>query len=214
MDVGRLMTKDVISVTPDTPLREVADILASNGISGVPVVADTEVLGVVSEADIIAKEQGAPLLQKSGFARVFGSRNPQFEARLAARTAGDAMTTPAVTIERFRSIAGAAQLMSEHGVNRLPVLQNGELVGIVTRADLVRAFARPDREIATDIREEVVKRAFWQPTESVTVAVDDGEVVLRGTVESKSVAEALPAAVTRVAGVVGVHSELEWPPDR
>src|SRR4051812_27918170 len=102
MDVGQLMTKDVISVAPDTPLRGVASILAANGISGVPVVATGQLLGVVSEADIIARERGAPLLRKSGFARLFGSRRSRPGARFAARPAADAMTSPPVTIEQFR----------------------------------------------------------------------------------------------------------------
>jgi CBS domain-containing protein len=206
MKVGQLMTKDVITVAPDTPLRKVAELLATKGISGVPVVAGDELLGVVSEADIVTKEQGAPLLPKRRFRHRGGTND-----RLAARTAADAMTSPAVTIEDYRSISGAAQLMGEHGVNRLPVVHNGRLVGILTRADLVRAFARPDTEIAAEIRDDVVERAFWQANDRIRITVADGEVVLRGVVDSKTTAEGIPPAVTRVPGVVSVRSELEWP---
>jgi CBS domain-containing protein len=128
--------------------------------------------------------------------------------RLDARTAGEAMTSPAITVEEWYSPATAASLMIEHGVHRLPVLKRGLLVGIISRADLVRAFARPDSDIARDIREDVVLRAFWLPPEQVSIQVFEGEVTLRGELDSKLAVELLPEAVSRVPGVVSVRSKL------
>jgi CBS domain-containing protein len=98
--------------------------------------------------------------------------------------------------------------MLDHRVHRLPVLKEGKLVGIVTRADLVGAFARSDDEIALDIREDVMLRSFWITPGDVDVVVRQGEVVLTGTVESELLAQLLPEAVQRVPGVVRVQSKL------
>jgi CBS domain-containing protein len=118
------------------------------------------------------------------------------------------MTSPAITIESWRTVAEAAALMLKRGVDRLPVLQDGKLVGIITRADLVGAFARSDAEIEHDIREEVVLRSFWIPDDDLEIRVRQGEVTLTGTVESKLIAELLPDAIRRVPGVVDVRSKL------
>src|SRR5215208_4850606 len=142
MNVSQIMSSEVTAVAPDTPLKEVASLLVERAISGVPVMDGDELLGVVSETDIVAKERGpvppASLIEK--LIRGSGDTN----LKLEARTAGDAMTSPAVTIDAWRSVAAAASLMGEHGVNRLPVLEDGHLVGIVTRNDIVRAFTRGD----------------------------------------------------------------------
>jgi CBS domain-containing protein len=152
MDVQDVMTRSVCVVAPETSLRDVAALLVEHGISGMPVCdAEGAVVGVVSETDILYKERGAQdgdgLLAR--FGRVSASRDA---AKATARTAGEAMTSPPITITAYRPIAAAARLMLEHGVNRLPVVKNDRLVGIVTRADLVRAFDRTDAEIENEIR--------------------------------------------------------------
>jgi CBS domain-containing protein len=130
------------------------------------------------------------------------------QAKFEARTAGEAMTSPAKTIPDYASVATAAARMSEESVNRLPVVKDGKLVGILTRADVVRAFTRRDDEIAEEIREDVIGRGFWEPPEAVTVVVDNGDVVLSGNVQSHAVATGIPRAVLRVPGVVSVESKL------
>jgi predicted transcriptional regulator len=132
--------------------------------------------------------------------------------KLAARTVGEAMTAPAVTIGAKRSLAEAATTMINEAVNRLPVVEEERrLIGIVTRADLVRAFVRSDEEIAKEIREDVLRRALWIEPDSVRVVVEDGEVRLSGEVETKADAELIPSFVQRVPGVVSVLSKLRWP---
>jgi CBS domain-containing protein len=202
MTVEELMTRDVLTVPPETPLKELARLLRDRRISGVPVIANGELLGVVSETDIVAKEQGRvanrPLRRKR-------------DDKHAATTAGEAMTSPPVTVPTWRSAAGAAAIMLEHGVNRLPAVDgDGRVVGIVSRADLVRAFARSDSEIAREIRDDVLVRSFWLDTSAMTLSVQDGEVTLEGEVDSEAVAETLPSVVERVPGVVSVDASLTW----
>jgi len=210
MKVEDVMTRDVKTVTPETSLREVARILAEHRVSGIPVVEDGRVVGVVSEADILVKERG----EKPGRGGLLGlllNDGAQLEAKLQARTAGEAMTSPAVTIGPRRRVAEAAAKMIEEQVNRLPVVDDdGNLVGIVTRADLVRAFVRSDEEIAREIREDVIFRTLWIPPEQVEVEVEKGAVTLRGHVENRSDAELLPSFVQRVPGVVSVDTQLTW----
>ncbi len=210
--VAQLMTTNVLTVGPATPLKEVAQLLAEHGISGLPVVEDGRLLGIVSEADILAKERG-PARKRGRLAKWL--RRPVKQAdldRLTARTAGEAMSSPAITIESWRSAADAAALLLDRDVERLPVLEDGKLVGIVTRADLVQAFSRSDTEIEHDIREDVVLRTFWVPDGEIEIEVRDGEVTLLGTVDSELLVELLPEAIQRVPGVVVVHSELHARP--
>jgi osmotically-inducible protein OsmY len=98
--------------------------------------------------------------------------------------------------------------MIEESVNRLPVVDDGTLVGIVTRADIVRAFTRTDDEIAEEIREEILARTLWIEPGKVTMEVVDGIVRLEGEVDSEADAELLPVFVARVPGVVSVRTTL------
>ena len=206
--VAQVMTRNVLTVTPDSPLRNVARLMSDHGISGVPVVEKGSVLGIVSEADIIVKERG-PARPRRRVSRWFARKGPPADVeRIEARTAGEAMTSPAITIESWRTAADAAALMLDRGVHRLPVLKDGRLVGIVTRADLVSAFARSDQEIALDIREDVLLRSYWITPGTVDVTVRNGEVTLKGTVESDLLTQLLPESVQRVPGVVRVKSRL------
>jgi CBS domain-containing protein len=208
MRVEDLMTKDVITVTPETPLKQVALLLVEKGISGLPVVDGDDLVGVVSEADLLVKESGPAPRPPRALEWLLYPERAADEAKLEARTAGEAMSTPAITIEPYASVATAAAEMSEAGVNRLPVQKNGKLVGILTRADVVRAFTRSDEEIAREIAEDVVRRGFWEEPGAVEVSVENGEVTLSGTVQSEVVATGIPRVARRVPGVVSVSSSL------
>ena len=104
--------------------------------------------------------------------------------------------------------------MLERNLTRLPFVVDGRLVGIVTRADLVRLFTRSDEDIAREIRENVARRMLWIEPERLQVDVDKGEVVLGGTVDTQSEEDMLLKLVPLVPGVVGVRSELRWEIDR
>lgn len=215
MRVDELMTRDVVTVTTETPLKEVAALLVRHRISGVPVCnGDGHVVGVVSEQDILYKELGSKE-RGPGLLGWFAARPhvtvAKANAKAKARTVADTMSSPALTIAGNRKVAAAARVMVERDVNRLPVVgHDGALVGIVSRADLVRAFSRPDAEIREEIEQDVLAHALWIPPEAVSVKVERGEVTLAGSVESRSVGEFLPRLVERVPGVVSVHSELGW----
>lgn len=212
MRVEDVMTTDVCTVRPETSLKEAAEILARRRISGLPVVdPENHVVGVLSEADILYKERGGS--DKKGFLeRWLTLPLPELEAKLAARTVGESMSAPAVTIGPRRPLTEAANAMIDDGVNRLPVVDDdAKLIGIVTRADLVRAFVRSDDEIATEIRDDVLRRSLWMEPDAVEVVVENGEVRLTGEVETKADAELIPAFVQRVPGVVSVLSKLRWP---
>jgi CBS domain-containing protein len=214
MNVRDVMTTDVITVRKSTPLREVAGLLVEHGISGVPVTDELgAVVGVVSEADFLMKEQGPDGIHHRRLARLLGeSQMTQAKlARLAARTAGEAMTAPAVTIEPWRRIAHAAQRMTERGINRLPVVDDqGHLVGIVSRADLVRVFVRADNELAHTIRREVLERGLWLDPAHFRVDVTDGVASVSGSVDRRSTAEMIGHLVAMVPGVLDTRTDVSW----
>ena len=207
MKVSDLMTRDVVAAKPTMTLREAAALLVEKRISGMPVVnEESEVVGVVSEADILVKAGGGTSRN-----RLLGwLLEPDFgdEDKIRAETVGEAMSAPALTISAHRPVHEAARLMVGESVNRLPVIEDGRLVGILTRADVVRAFSRSDAEIAEEIRSDILRRTFWLEPGRVSVTVVDGAVTLEGEVETAADEEVLPALVSRVPGVVAVHAEL------
>jgi CBS domain-containing protein len=212
MNVRDVMTTEVWSVTPDTPLKEVAAMLVTASVSGVPVCdSDRHVLGVVSERDIIVKEQLRP--EAPGRLTRLLLPDDEDKVKAEAHTAGEAMTSPALTTKRRAASATCRCGPIELEIKRLPVVdEDGRLVGIVTRTDLVRLFARRDDVVAAEIRDEVLRGALWLQPEDVHVHVQAGEVRLDGEVESESDAEVLPRLVARVPGVVAVDSRLRVRP--
>lgn len=205
--VRDLMTRDVLTLTPETPLKRAAELLARERISGAPVVDDAgRVVGVVSEADVLVKASAeAP---RSGLLGWLLEPAPDYHDKIAATLVEEAMSAPVVTIAPDRGVHEAASLMIDENVNRLPVIDNQELVGILTRADIVRAFTRTDAQIADEIRDEILERTLWVEPGKVTMQVVDGAVLLVGEVESEADAELLPVLVARVPGVVSVRSSL------
>lgn len=213
MKVRDIMTQKVFTATRDMPLRLVATRMLEYGISGMPVVDGDRVVGVISETDILFKERSAP--DRHGLVDWlvhYGEDPPA--AKLSARTVGEAMTTPAVTIGRGKLVADAAELMLNLRIDRLPVVEAGELVGIVTRADLVRAFTRPDEEIEREIREDVILKTLWVAPSRVKVRVLDGRVTLEGRVDNEGVAEQIVTWVEKVPGVVEIDPKLTWPREK
>lgn len=213
MRVRDLMTERVLSIGPEAPIKDVARILVEHRISGLPV-CDVEgrVLGVVSEGDILYKEHDPKEGHRGGPLSwiVEGGPTEAGKLKATALTAAKAMTTPAITVAPYESVAEAARLMCERGVNRLPVVKDEKLIGIVTRADLVRAFIRSDEEIAKEIEDEVLGRTLWIDAGKVEVEVAHGSVQLDGGLHTRSDAELLERLVARVPGVVGVESRIGW----
>lgn len=211
--VRDVMTTSVLAVHPATTLKEVARLLVEHRISGLPVVdEESRVVGVVSEADLLVKEQDPGTYAPGPLDRIFGESEElrQLRAKAEARTAGDAMTSPAITIEASRSIHHAAAVMIDRRVNRLPVVEGGRLVGIVTRADLVRAFVRSDDQLEQTIREEVLVKTLWIDPAQFEVAVRDGVASIRGAVDRRSTAGMIVRSIEMVPGIVGVNAEIAW----
>jgi CBS domain-containing protein len=212
MRVEDLMNRDVVSVTPDATLKEVAHVLIERGVAGVPVCdAGGRVLGVVSESDILWKEI-RPAPEVHGIVAALIDRAYGDGDRVEASTAGEAMSSPPITVEPDASVAQAGRLMITYGVNRLPVVSDGKLVGIIARSDLVRAFGRPDDEIEREIREDVLRDLCVEP-DDLWLMVADGDVSLAGEVENRSTVESIEKHVARVPGVARVRSELRWTVD-
>lgn len=210
MKINEVMTTDVITVTLDTPLKRAAQLLAQHRISGLPVLDGAgAVAGVLSEADILVKEGGERTKHGGVLGWLLEPSEPWLDEKLDAVSAGDAMTAPALTIAPDRSVREAALTMLEEGINRLPVVDEaGKLVGIVSRANLVRAFTRTDAEIGKEIENDVLRRTLWLEPTTVRVTVEDGAVTLDGRVDTASDAELLVTMVRRVPGVISVTSTV------
>jgi CBS domain-containing protein len=197
MQVRDVMTRDVISVQTDSSLREAAQILAERRISGLPVTDQNgEVVGVVSEADFV-NAAGRVRSIRPFFARWLDRSSSGPEMR--DTTVASVMTSPARTIEPDRPVAEAAARMARWNVNRLPVCENGELIGIISRADVVSLYARSDDELASAVADALAG------IEGLAVErVQDGLVVLAGTVSHRALSEAARATAGQVEGVIAV----------
>jgi len=200
--VGSVMTTDVTTVGPDTPFKAVAVLLATWNVSGAPVVDDDGlVLGVVSQGDLLEREAPHGLLKR-------GSR--QAKRKAGAAFVADLMTKPAIVVRADDDVTVAANLLEEHHFHRLPVVdEEGKLVGVVSRSDLLRVFLRTDREIRDEVREEVLLREMAMDAASLYVSVYNGIVTFNGTVERESMIPVIVALVRRVDGVVEVRHTLK-----
>lgn len=214
LKVRDVMTTGVVTVTPEASLKDVARLMIDHAVSGIPVVdANGAVLGVVSEADLLVKQRGAEAIHRRPLAGLIGDSRTTREQRdkVAAGLASQAMTSPAITIGADRPVREAADIMIERRVNRLPVVgKDGELCGIVTRADVIRSFTRSDAELARVVREDILRRALWIEPYEIQLDVDDGVVSVRGTVDRRSTAEVLERLIGQVDGVVAVDADLDW----
>ena len=216
MTIRDVMTTHVVTVAVTTHLRDVAQLLGDRRISGLPVVGpDGAVVGVVSEADFLVKAQGPDAIQHRPLSRLLGDSIATREqlAKISATTAGEAMTSPAITIEPNRRINEAAQLMTAHRVNRLPVVEDGRLIGIVTRSDIVRAYVRTDSELAGAIRDDVLLRSLLLDPTTFSVEVLNGAVTITGHAERRSTAEMIERAIALVPGVVALSASVSWSVD-
>jgi CBS domain-containing protein len=208
--VKELMTTQVVTVGPATPFKEIVARLAEHRVSAAPVVDEAgRVLGVVSEADLLLKEefpdpdQDIPL---------FWTKRRRLEREKAAgSTARDLMTVALVSISPDATVAEAARRMHRAQIKRLPVIgEGGRLVGIISRGDLLKVFDRPDHAIQREILDDVIVGEFMMAPSRFFIHVDDGEVVLQGQVERRSLIPHLVRAIHDVEGVVRVENRLAY----
>ncbi|MFE2582830.1 CBS domain-containing protein [Streptomyces sp. NPDC059378] len=205
--VNDLMTTPVVRARQDTGFKEIAKLLAEHDITAVPVVDDDEhAVGMVSEADLLCKE--AAQLDPAGLLPVLRP-GPADRTKAEATTAQGLMNSPAVTARPQWTVVEAAQVMERHHVKRLPVVDEADrLVGLVSRADLLRVFLRGDSAIREEISGEVLLRTLGIAPGAATVRVVDGRVSLTGTVERKSLVPVVVRLCQGVDGVVDVSAEL------
>ncbi len=180
-EVGAVMTTDVVTAAYGTPLRDVIRALGEHRVGGLPVTDEEDrVIGVVSASDLTRSRPHAA--GPDGTTRPWWTRLPRRVPGLRrARTAGVVMTAPAVTVRARATVTEASWLMTGHGVERLPVVDDEErLVGIVTRSDLLQAVLRTDGDIERAVRRDVLGTTLWLTPRALAVTVEDGVVTLTG----------------------------------
>ena len=210
--VSDVMTTSVLTVDRITPYQDIDRLLTEHGISGVPVLMmGRQVAGVVSETDLLAAEDESA--RRVRLARAVGRRWRLRKQPHVSLTAGSLMKAPAITIGPDATIPAAARLMNTHHVRRLPVIDSGgQLVGIVTRRDLLSVFLRPDSDITHDARQVLGELPLADPKE-VIVTVRHGVVTLAGAMrpepdQEKDLVPLLLRLIWDIDGVVDVVNKL------
>lgn len=212
-EVGDVMTTSVVTVDRITPYKEIVRLLAEHQVSGLPVLKmGREVVGVVTEADLLAAEASTARRLRASVTRSWWPR----KQRHPALTAGELMTSPAITVRPHTTIPAAARLMTTHHVRRLPVVDDkGRLLGIVSRRDLLRVFLRPDEDIKADIL-QVLDETLAAESGETEVAVRNGIVTLTGALDPQGGphGDLIPVAIRlmwAVDGVVDIIDHLVEP---
>ncbi len=206
MRVLDIMTIDVITTTASTYLKEAARMMVGAGVSGLPVVDESGTLvGIITEADFLERE--ADHSQRRLLSAMIEESGPIVDAE----TVGEVMTRDPVVIFPEASVTEAARVMAHHHVKRLPVVDSsGALVGIISRADVVAVFTRPDDVIEDEIREDIVKRVLLLEADSLDVEVTNGVVTISGTAPTATDARLLEALIRRIDGVVRLESRVAY----
>ncbi|OIJ99283.1 hypothetical protein BIV25_09650 [Streptomyces sp. MUSC 14] len=204
--VSDVMTQTVAAIGRRAPFKEIVQLMQDWKVSALPVIeGEGRVVGVVSEADLLAKEE----LRDDPDAAYLQLRQPVDVAKAEGLTAGDVMSSPALTVGAAATVAEAARIMARGGVKRLPVVDEaGLLQGIVSRADLLTVFLRDDEDIAEEVRREIVSYLFPLSSSAVQVEVRDGVVTLAGRIRDRALVPVAARLVRAVEGVVDVRFDL------
>ena len=204
------MRMDVATVSPSAPYKDLVRLVVGQRAGGVFVLrGDGELAGVVSEADLLAKEEPQRYPDGRSRPRLRGRRR----GKAAANVAADVMSAP-VTIRPDAPVAEAARLMDRRHAWCLPVVDEGDkLLGMVTPRDLLRIFLRPDSKIRADVVDEVFKRYLGTNPALLHVRVNDGVVTVTGEVERKTMLPAVLPAIRAIDGVVDAEGELTYAVD-
>jgi CBS domain-containing protein len=207
--VKDVMSTHVIAVRQDASYKDMAAMLHQQRVSAFPVLDDhNKVIGVVSESDLLTKaalEGTVPGMLQSMMSQ-------REHARASAVTAAELMTKPPVTIGPDESVTHAARLMYSRRVKRLPVTSDdGTLIGIVTRADVLSVYSRPDADIQREIIQNLILGKFGCDPARFTVTVTDGIVTIEGAPETDLAGRDIIDAASHVEGVVAVRDRLSYP---
>lgn len=204
--VSDVMTAPAVAVGRDTRFKEIVRVMDERRVSAVPVVSgEGRVVGVVSEADLLPKEE----FRGHELTRFERNRRRSDLTKAEGMTAEEVMSTPAATVRPDDTLAQAARRMAVHHVKRLPVVDDADrLRGIVSRGDLLKVFLRSDEDIEEEVRRTVVSYLFPMHAHAIRVSVRDGIVTLRGPVHDTSLIWVAERLVDAMEGVVGVESQL------
>jgi CBS domain-containing protein len=205
-----IMSSPVVTAGPETPVRRIVELMLRSRVSGLPIVDDDRrVLGVVTEADLLEKEDQPapmpPLLSWHG--RSLRLERMLSRYRKATGTvARDVMTENIITAAEDTEVHELAHLMLRHNINRVLILRDGQLSGIVTRADVLKVFLRSDESILQTIRETLARELYIDPA-PLTLASADGIVTVTGTVDRHSDWALVTKWIRSVDGVVAVRAD-------
>ena len=210
--VNDVMTRLVVALNPSDSMHHAAQKLSLNHISGAPVVEEGRVVGIVSESDLIhavmppvTVDRGTSVMD---VLTVLASAKPRRHAH--GKTVADAMSPLVIQVSPSTSIWKAASIMERQGVNRLPVVDNEDrLLGIVSRADVVRAMARDDEQIRSDVI-EAIEVLGSETIHGLRVEGNDGVITLRGIADRKSTSDLAVKLASRTPGVVEVISKMGY----
>jgi len=220
MQAAHIMTRNVVSVRPETTILEAVRLMLQHSISGLPVVdSHGHIVGIVTEGDFLRRVEMDTQRERTRWVQFLlgPGRLAEEYVRSAGRTVEDVMTQSVHTIDERTSLSDAVELMERHRIKRLPVLRDRKLVGIVTRANLLHALASLAGEIkatpATDeeIRERLLARLNqenWAPLGLIDIIVRNGIVEIWGTLLDERKRRALTLAAENVPGVKGVRDHL------
>jgi len=222
MQASDIMTREVVTATPQTTVAELARLMIGRGISAVPIVRGGEVVGIVSEGDLLRRGEAGTERRRSRWLELAtpGSTLAEDYVRSHGRHAADVMTRGVVAVRPDTPAADTADLMETKRIKRVPVLQDGRLVGLVSRANLVQALAsgpaaRPaepasDSAIRAAILAELRRAPPGALPSAVNVIVRAGEVHLFGRLRSEQERHALRVAVENVPGVAAVEDHMSY----
>jgi CBS domain-containing protein len=219
MDVMRYR---VVTVAPDSTVAEAARLMLHHGISGLPVVdAKGALAGIVTEGDLLRRAETGTEKKRPHWLEFFlgpGKLAGEY-VQTHGRKVDEVMTRKVVIVAKDAALDTVVDLMERHRIKRLPVVEGGRLVGIVSRANLLQALAQlapaappvkaSDAEIRAKVLDEI-DRHPWALRGAMDAAVKDGEVVLRGVIGDDRQRQALKVAVENVAGVKAIVDHLIW----
>jgi len=205
--VKDVMTTQVVTVRRDATFKEMAAALRRYRVSGLPVIDDAgRVIGIVSEGDLLAKEA---LAQPGLVAELVHHKDVR---KAEGLTAGDLMSRKAVTVSPGDPVEQAARLMHFLRIKRLPVVNSGgQLVGIISRSDLLAVFDRPDEDIRKDVVDTMLLHESLIDPRQFGVTVENGVVTMEGTPETAALGHALVRKARHIPGVVAVRDRLSYP---
>lgn len=216
------MSKPVIGIAPEASIADAARLMLGNRISGLPVIeGDGTLVGVVSEGDFLRRGELGTERKRSWWLELLagpGELAGEY-ARAHGRRIDEVMATDLVTVPPGASLDDAVELMTQHDIKRLPVIEDGRVVGIVTRSDLLRAVLRalPARAgVAIDderIRRRVLAELAgkpWSGNGMIRVKVDHGITELSGTIFDERERQAARVVAENVPGVTSVTDRLVW----